>query len=111
MKQICVPINKEAMNRLDTDSCIAGDLIEWQLTQIEFETLNDTGIFSLLNKELELFIDEYEDELIEIKKIDIAIETIKKFQEKNEFLKEKTGFILNLFEQAKLYQTGVFFFF
>ncbi|HDL8787539.1 TPA: hypothetical protein PXS75_002325, partial [Yersinia enterocolitica] len=49
MKSITVPVSTEAMNRLDFDECIAGDLIEMNLDEPEFEKIWNSGVFDKLN--------------------------------------------------------------
>ena len=105
MKYITVPINKEAMIRLDYDQNIEGDLVEIIVTEEELDSL--WKLFQELNLLLGIHIDDYETEevtdykkLLEMKKILIANNT--------DYLTEK---ILHLIELAIDYKTGIFFFF
>ena len=105
MKYITVPINKEAMIRLDYDQNIEGDLVEITITEEELDSL--WKLFLKLNLLLDIHIDDYETEevtdykkLLEMKEILIANNT--------DYLTEK---ILHLIELAIDYKTGIFFFF
>ena len=105
MKYITVPINKEAMIRLDYDQNIEGDLVEIIVTDEEVLSLWRRGLFAKLNSQLDILIDDYEWEevtdykkLLEMKEILIANNT--------DYLTEK---ILHLVEFAIEYKTGIFF--
>lgn len=75
-KTICVPISLEAEQRLDYDQNLPGDLLEIEISQTEFNELWDSGLFQILNANLDILIDEYEDEVIIFEKLDQAIELI-----------------------------------
>ena len=105
MRYITVPINKEAMIRLDYDQNIEGDLVEITITEEELDSL--WKLFQELNLLLGIHIDDYETEevtdykkLLEMKEILIANNT--------DYLTKK---ILHLIELAIDYKTGIFFFF
>ena len=107
MRYITVPINKEAMIRLDYDQNIEGDLVEIIVTDEEVLSLWRRGLFAELNSQLDILIDDYEWEevtdyrkLLKMKEILIANNT--------DYLTEK---ILHLIELAIDYKTGIFFFF
>jgi hypothetical protein len=111
MKVISVPITLDAMLRLDTDSCLDGDLVELELTQVDFDYLWESGFFDELNNELSLMIDDFEDESIEYIDIDKAIDILDRYLQKSGqdgscFLKIKT-----LFKLANDRKTGIFFYF
>nr|WP_314679165.1 hypothetical protein [uncultured Capnocytophaga sp.] len=105
MRYITVPINKEAMIRLDYDQNIEGDLVEITITEEELDSL--WKLFLKLNLILGIHIDDYETEevtdyekLLKMKEILMTNNTDK--------LTEK---ILHLIELAIDYKTGIFFFF
>lgn len=63
MKTISVPLSLEAMQRLNFDVCVDGDLVELELSQSQFDYCWKIGFFRSLNSHLGLLIDEYEDEM------------------------------------------------
>lgn len=110
MKCISVPTSKEAMKRLDYDSCVAGDLIEMEIKEKEFNELWETGLFSNLNLELSILIDEYEDEIIENSDLKLAKIVLFEFIEKYPDLLVLLN-ILGLIEFAEFKKTSVFMYF
>ncbi|UXY10993.1 hypothetical protein N7922_00220 [Kosakonia sp. ML.JS2a] len=64
MKCIAVPVNLEAMNRLDYDQCQEEDLVEVIFEEHDYNELWDSGIIEILNNQLGKNIDDYEDENI-----------------------------------------------
>lgn len=111
MKVITVPLTIEAMKRLDTDSNIEGDLVDIEIAQKDIDILYKSGATTELNKNLEIFIDDFEDELISYKNIDKALLIINKYTNSNhndplifEILREQ---LLT----AKDAETGVFLYF
>ena len=65
MKNIFVPLSLGAMERLDTDDCLPGDLLELNLDEIEFEQLYHSGALKEINRRLGTIIDDYEDESVQ----------------------------------------------
>jgi len=110
MKSICVPTSSDAMSRLDTDSCIDGDLVEISLDQSDFDELQKSGLIGELNSTLGLLIDEFEDESISNSKLDSAISIYKKYTNKLNLDENKVAKIQDVLELAKTKNTGVFFF-
>ena len=108
MKVISVPLSIDAMNRLDIDSCIEGDLQELELKQTDYEQLWDTGIFENLNQSLGINIDDYEDEMIPFESLPNAIKTLENYQQNSGDIVDK---LKSLMEVALSRKTGVFFFF
>jgi len=111
MKIISVPMTSDAMNRLDTDSCIKGDLTELELSQAQIDRLWELGLFGALNDEFNLIIDDFEDESIELKHIEKSISIIDDYIQKNNHDDSCLYSIKVLFELANTKKTGVFFFF
>nr|CBX69845.1 hypothetical protein YEW_DX16730 [Yersinia enterocolitica W22703] len=109
MKSITVPVSTEAMNRLDFDECIAGDLIEMNLDEPEFEKIWNSGVFDKLNDSLGVNIDIYEDESL------IGVDTLvkaknmleKNFDHSDHSIKQ----LLSMINKAIEYKTGIFSFF
>ncbi|HDL8284409.1 TPA: hypothetical protein PXQ99_001166 [Yersinia enterocolitica] len=109
MKSITVPVSTEAMNRLDFDECVEGDLIEMNLDEPEFERIWNSGVFDKLNDSLGVNIDIYEDESL------IGVDTLvkaknmleKSFDHSDHSIKQ----LLSMINKAIEYKTGIFFFF
>ena len=110
MKSICVPTSLDAMSRLDTDSCIDGDLVEITLEQSDFDELRQSGLLGELNSSLSLLIDEFEDESISNGQLDSAITIYEKYADTLNLKENKAAEIKDLFELARTKNTGLFFF-
>ncbi len=108
MKTISVPLTMEAMERLDTDTCIDGDLQELELGELDYEKLWKSGIFEELNKNLDIIIDDYEDEKIPLERLQEAITIVENLPQTNN---PQTSALLDLFRVALELKTGVFFYF
>lgn len=111
MKCIAVPVNPEAMNRLDYDQCQEGDLVEVIFEEHDYNELWDSGIIEILNNQLGKNIDDYEDENItdldELRQCKVIIgERINIVP--SSIILEKLNSQVNL---AIDYKTGVFFYF
>lgn len=110
MKTISVPVTVEAMNRLDFDACLPGDLEEIFLSEDEFSTLVKTGAIEKINSTLGILIDEYEDEKIQgISELQTSLNI---FQEALKTTNtEIINKILKLNQSAIKHDTGLFFYF
>ncbi|WP_416057281.1 hypothetical protein [Stenotrophomonas maltophilia] len=64
MRTACVPLSADAERRLDTDSCLPGDLYEVMLSDSTIDLLFDSGFLTTLNTRFGLHLDLYEDESI-----------------------------------------------
>lgn len=110
MKYISVPVNTSAMERLDFDKCIDGDLIELTLDKDNYANLLKSNVIQQLNNELGLNIDDYEDEKItDIDKLIIARNIIE-----NTIMSNNSEVLIKLLtqvENAIKYKTGLFFYF
>jgi hypothetical protein len=111
VKCISVPVNHGAMQRLDVDRCIEGDLIDVTLTSSEFDFLWESGIFREINDRLGIFIDDYEDEkLVGIDNLLILKKLLEEY-----LLSDKSNIVLNKFisqvDRAIVFNTGIFFYF
>jgi len=49
MKTISVPLRSEAMNRLDLDDCLLGNLEELQLPEEQYAKLLQSGVLEKIN--------------------------------------------------------------
>ncbi len=108
MKVISVPLTVKAMERLDTDSCIEGDLKELELDPKGYEQLWSSGIFNILNNSLGVVIDDFEDEMIPYEMLPIAIEIVEKSAPKGCAYSENLLYLMKLAQQN---QTAIFFYF
>ena len=110
MKLIVVPLTRDALERLDTDSNIEGDLSELLLSNKHFIELWESDIFNKLNESLSIMIDDFEDEQISIKQIPeakkIVLGTIKENQDVKPLID-----LLDQLELAEQKETAVFFYF
>nr|ELR5113458.1 hypothetical protein [Providencia stuartii] len=110
MKTITVPLSKEAMHRLDYNESIDGDLLELELSDSQLNTLSKIKLFEVINYNLGLNIDDYEDEsLYDMNKIEILNEILKSIINKDN--KDIIKSILELSNTALDKKTGIFFFF
>lgn len=111
MKCISVPLNQEAMERLDYDYCVPGDLWEYVLTDVDEQALRETDIIYSLNASLHILIDDYEDEcVIGSKNLECMAALIKQkmlSHPGNAFL----TLLLSQTRRAITANTGVFFYF
>ncbi|MGZ0781754.1 hypothetical protein ACXM5X_02080 [Pseudomonas saponiphila] len=64
-KWIVVPTSKDAMQRLDLDQCLPGDLEELALSAEQWTALCSSDLLPSLNHALGTLIDDYEDASIQ----------------------------------------------
>lgn len=99
-----------AMDRLDLDECIDGDLIDVYISDEQYNSLVQSGLIGFVNNLLGVCIDEYEDEKIVGRDaldkvrllIDMGVDT------------SSNGAVNGLLSQVNKaieYNTGVFFYF
>ncbi|UCZ82262.1 hypothetical protein LGQ10_17990 [Pseudomonas sp. L5B5] len=62
---IVVPTSKAALQRLDLDQCLPGDLVELALCEEQWATLSRSDLLANLNRALGILIDDYEDASIQ----------------------------------------------
>ncbi|HEM7132967.1 TPA: hypothetical protein U2I51_002439 [Providencia rettgeri] len=110
MKIITVPLSKEAMYRLDYNESVDGDLLELDLNDNQLYLLNKVNLFELINSNLGLNIDDYEDEsLQDMSKLENLRDILNNVSNKdNESI---INSILLLVNTALDKKTGVFFYF
>ncbi len=106
-----MPVNQKAIERLDYDFCIDGDLIEIILNKEEYRQLWDSGILDAFNETLGVLIDDFEEEVIKgADNLSLAKTLTRDYMDKH----PHTSVLRNLFIQidlAEKYQTGLFFYF
>ncbi|HKM98084.1 MAG TPA: hypothetical protein VJY99_15510 [Buttiauxella sp.] len=110
MKYISVPVSPEAMDKLDYCDNAEGELIDFTISDEQYNTLVSIGLIGLMNTLFDINIDEYEDEKL------TGIENLEKaklFADKEYSSSEDEavqGFLSQL-NKAIEYKTGIFFFF
>lgn len=110
MKYLTVPVNTSAMERLDFDDCIDGDLIELTLDEEHYANLLKSNIINQLNSALKVNIDDYEDEkIVNIDNLVTAKTIIQNSINSNN--SEVLVQLLNQVDNAIKYKTGLFFYF
>ncbi|TDQ51319.1 hypothetical protein [Permianibacter aggregans] len=110
MKLLTVPVSKDAIERLDLDACFDGDLIEVALSEEEFNELWGTGIFNVLNDQLSVMIDDFEDESISNDKLSDAWVLVKaKLEGMPDCAPLKR--LLSQIENAQRFNTEIYFYF
>ncbi|MBR3025451.1 MAG: hypothetical protein IKH71_13505 [Oscillospiraceae bacterium] len=83
-RYISVPDNKKAMEAYDSGTENTEDLISWILTESEFNSLWNSGVFDLLNKRCALLIDDFESELIDAEKLITAWNVVNELKERSD---------------------------
>ena len=96
------------MKRLDMDLCIDGDLKELQLDELDYQKLWESGVFDELNNHLGIIIDDYEDEMIPLEKLQEAIKVVERFSHENYNIISSFIVLLKIALERK---TGMFFYF
>jgi len=86
MKQIIVPKNIKAQQALTYDNATNEQLLVWELTDEEYNHLNDLNVFEIINDKCNTLIDDYEDEEIAYSKLQ---EIINIFDRNNDKLLNK----------------------
>ncbi len=106
-KYIRVPKDKKAMEDYDYGIQKEEQMEEMVLSEEQYNKLNEIGVFDIINEKCDIIIDEYEEEVLELGKIPIALEVVTQLindNESEELLRLKE--MLNL---AILYNTIVGF--
>ena len=85
-RMIRVPKDVKAMYDFDYVVQESDQMEEVVLTEKEFIELDSIGAFDLINEKCQVIIDDYEEEIIELEKIPVALEVI--MQLRNEFTSE-----------------------
>ncbi len=75
-RYIRVPKDKKAMQDYDYGIQKEEQMEEMILSEEQYNKLDKLGIFDIINEKCNIIIDEYEEELLELDKIPIAIEAI-----------------------------------
>lgn len=113
MKTICVPKNKEALDRLDYNKTESGDLFEISLDNDVFFELCKTDFFQVINKLAHSNIDDFEDDAIieEVYLNNVLNSGIFCKQKYSVEIFKIVEMIEELFIKALKCNTGIFFYF
>lgn len=75
-KYIRVPKNKKAMEDYDYGIQKEEQMEEMVLSEEQYSKLDEIGVFDIINEKCDIIIDEYEEEVLELDKIPIALEVV-----------------------------------
>ena len=75
-KYIRVPKNKQAMKDYDYGIQKEEQMEEMVLSEKQYSKLDEIGVFDIINEKCDIIIDEYEEEVLELDKIPIALEIV-----------------------------------
>ncbi|MBQ1326463.1 MAG: hypothetical protein IIT65_05945 [Lachnospiraceae bacterium] len=106
-KYIVVPKNKTAMEHFDHGIENEAELEIVTLSYPEFMELYKIGLFDLINRKCDIIIDEYEEEILELDKIPIAVGIIEELLK--HYNNKRLNDIKEAFEHAFFYNTMVEF--
>ena len=106
-KYIRVPKDKKAMEDYDFGIQKEEQMEEMLLSEEQYDKLNEIGVFEIINQTCDIIIDEYEEEVLELSKIPIALEAVEKLIKDNE--SEELLRLREMLELAVSYNTIVGF--
>lgn len=75
-KYIRVPKDKKAMEDYDYGIETEEQMEDMILSEEQYSKLHETGVFDIINDRCDIIIDEYEEEVLELDKIPIALEVV-----------------------------------
>lgn len=106
-KYIRVPKDKMAMEDYDYGIQKAEQMDEMVLSEEQYNKLDEVGVFDSINQRCDIIIDEYEEEVLELDKIPIALEIVTQLINDNRI--EELLRLKEMLELAISYQTIVGF--
>lgn len=106
-KYIRVPKDKKAMEDYDYGIQKAEQMEEMVLSEKQYNELDEVGVFDAINQVCDIVIDEYEEEVLELDKIPIALEVVTRLS--NDYSNEELVKLKEMLELAISYQTIVGF--
>ena len=104
---IRIPKDKKSMEDYDYGVQKNEQMEEMVLSEEKYKKLEKMGIFEKINEACDVIIDDYEEEVLELDKIPIAQEVIKKFISNNE--SEELMELKRMLDLAVSYKTIVGF--
>lgn len=81
---IRVPKDEKAMRDYDYGIQRKEQMEEMILTKEQYENLDNIGIFDRINEKCDILIDDYEEEVLVLEKIPLALEVVNQFINNNE---------------------------
>ncbi|MCR5610026.1 MAG: hypothetical protein K6G26_13285 [Lachnospiraceae bacterium] len=75
-RYIRVPKNQKAVKDYDNGIIEDNQVEEILLTQEVFDELYKSGVFSIINDKCDIIIDDYEDEVLTLEKVPVALEVV-----------------------------------
>ncbi|MCF6196307.1 MAG: hypothetical protein L3J50_06345 [Emcibacter sp.] len=111
MNIIAVPVTREALDRLEYDECVEGDLIEHAFDDEASAKLFDTGVFIDINSALNMIVGWNENaEIIGPKKLSLARKIVANYIRNYPDI-PSLQLLYSQIAKAEKYQTGIFLYF
>lgn len=104
---IRVPKDEKAMEDYDYGVQKQEQMEEMILSEERYKVLNDTGVFNEINEKCDIIIDDYEEEVLELDKIPMALEVVNQLIESNS--NEELVELKKMLDLAVTYKTIVGF--
>lgn len=104
---IRVPKDERAMKDYDYGVQKKEQMEEIILSEVQYEALDNTGVFDEINEKCEIIIDDYEEEVLELDKIPTALEVVNQLISNNK--NEELIKLKRILELAIRYKTIVGF--
>lgn len=73
---IRVPKDEKAMEDYNYGVQKKEQMEEMVLSEEQYKVLDDTGVFDIINEKCDIIIDDYEEEVLELDKVPIALEVV-----------------------------------
>lgn len=104
---IRVPKDEKAMEDYDYGVQKQEQMEEMILSEEKYKVLDDMGVFDKINEKCNIIIDDYEEEILELDKISMALEVVNQLINSNS--NEELVKLKNMLDLAILYKTIVGF--
>lgn len=104
---IRVPKDEKAMEDYDYGIQKQEQMEEMILSEEQYKILDEIGIFDKINEKCDIIIDDYEEEVLELDKIPMALEVVNQFIKSNS--NKELGKLKTMLELAIAYKTIVGF--
>ena len=104
---IRVPKDEKAMEDYDYGVEKQDQMEEMILSEERYKVLNDTGVFDKINEKCDIIIDDYEEEVLVLDKIPMALEVVNQLIESNS--NEELVELKKMLDLAVTYKTIVGF--
>lgn len=104
---IRVPKDDKAMEDYDYGVQKKEQMEEMILSEAQYKALDDTGVFDRINEKCDIIIDDYEEEVLKLDKIPLALEIVNQLINSND--NEELIELKNILNLAITYKTIVGF--